>query len=106
MKPYKGHTINNGNVVAVGVVFWQSKPRRSFIRFQSKHVYRGVFNPLRFVIEFLEATGPTALESWFCGVHGDRRSGGRCRVIRPINGKRERPQLRSFSGFESRAWAT
>ena len=69
----------------VRIEFWRSKPRRPFVRFQSKHVYRNVFNPFCFAIEFLETAGPAALESLFCRIHGDRGSG------------RERIHIRSHS---------
>jgi hypothetical protein len=81
----------DGGQLAVRIQFWWAKPRRSFVRFQSKHVYRNVFNPFRFAIEFLETTSPTALECLFCRMHGDRGSGREStfRTTPSINGERE-----------------
>ena len=75
MKSCKEHTVDCGNALMVRIQFRQPKPRCPLVRFQSKHMYRNVFNPFWLGIEFLETTGPAALKSLFGGVHGNRGSG-------------------------------
>ena len=50
MKSCKEHTVGSGGL-AVRIQFWRPEPRRLFVRFQSKHVYRNVSKPFCLAVE-------------------------------------------------------